>query len=819
MMAKKWPIGYWLALVLVLALAAGAGAQTRTGAWVDEVVIVEEASSAAAITRLEVGEFDVYAFTISDAGLFQRTQASPFLTYSQSFGSYNELTFNPYGPEFNDGRLNPFSVARIREAMNWLIDRDYIVNEIMGGMAVPKFFPITAAFPDYARYADTARALELKYAYDFEKARSVITEEMEKLGAQLVGGVWHYKGSPVEIIALIRIEDERQIIGDYIANQLENVGFVVNRLYRSAADASPLWMTADPAEGRMHFYTGGWVTTAVDRDQAGNFDYFYTPRGLASPLWMAYQPTPEFDEVADRLGRNDFSSMEERGELFRKALELAMEDSVRVWLVDRQAFTPRRSEIVVTADLAGGVAGARLWAPTLRRVGQVGGTIRIGLPSVLTEPWNPLGGTNWVYDAMLYRATGEDGVAFDPYTGLTYPWRLERAEVYIKEGLPVSKTLDWVSLHFVPEIQVPADAWIDWDPVAQRFITVGEKYPEGLTALSKSVAYYPADFYEKVKWHDGSPISVGDVVLGLILTFDRANPQSAVYDESVVPSFSSFIQSFRGARIASVDPLVVEYYSDVYALDAEWNVSDLFPYYSFGPGAWHNLALGLLAEANQDTAFTSAKATALGVDYLNMIAGETVGILARYLEQASASNYVPYAPTLGQYISADEARERWSNLTRWYQEKGHFWLGTGVLYLERAFPVEKTAVLKRFELHPDPADRWDIFAEPMIAEADVEGPARVSIGGRARFDVWVTFDGEPYPGNLISEVKYLIIDSRGEVAAVGTADFVADGLYEVNLTADVTSKLSAGSNRLEVVVVPIPVSIPTFSSATFVSTP
>jgi len=818
-MARKLPVGAWLTLVLVLALAAGAGAQTRTGAWVDEVVVIEEASSAAAITRLEVGEFDIYAFTLSEAPLFQRTEASPALTYSQSFGSTTELTFNPYGPEFNDGRLNPFSVPRIREAMNWLIDRDYIATEIMGGMAVPKFFPIGSAFPDYARYADTARSLELKYAYNPELARSVITEEMQKLGAQLVNGVWHYKGRPVEIIALIRIEDERRIIGDYVSNQLESLGFVVQRLYRAAADASPIWQNADPAEGRMHFYTGGWVTTLVDRDQADVFDFYYTPRGLATPLWQAYTPAPEFDEVANRLGRNDFSSMEERGELFRRAMELALEDSVRVWIVDRLSFTPRRNEVLVTADLAAGVAGARLWAPTLRLANRVGGTVRVGLPSVLTEPWNPLGGTNWVYDAMLYRGTSEDHTAFDPYTGLAYPWRIERAEVYVKEGLPVSKTLDWLSLEFVPEIQVPADAWIDWDPVAQRFITVGEKYPQGLTANLKSVAYYPADLYQKVKWHDGSPISAADMVLSLILEFDRAKPESAVYDESVVPAYNQFVDSFRGARIVSTNPLVVEWYTDNFGLDAELSVEGLYPYYNFGPGAWHNLALGLLAEANEETAFTSAKASKLGVDHLNMIAGETVGILARHLEQARASNYIPYAPTLSQYITADQARERWANLTRWYQEKGHFWLGTGVLYLERAFPVEKTAQLKRFELHPDRADRWNIFTEPMIAEVEVEGPARVSAGVQARFGVWVTFRGDLYPGDLISEVKYMVIDSSGEVALSGTAEFIGDGLYEVHLTPEQTRRLAAGSNRLEVVVVPIPVSIPTFASTTFVTTP
>ncbi len=63
------------------------------------------------------------------------------------------MTFNTYGPEFQDGRLNPFAVRAIREAMNMLVDRDYVANEIYGGLAVPKLFATNSAFPDYTRYA------------------------------------------------------------------------------------------------------------------------------------------------------------------------------------------------------------------------------------------------------------------------------------------------------------------------------------------------------------------------------------------------------------------------------------------------------------------------------------------------------------------------------------------------------------------------------------------------------------------------------------------------------------------------------------------
>lgn len=820
MSLKKWQWAPMLAIMLVVALASVVGAQTHKGALVDRVIFVEEQSEAQGVTRVEVGEFDLYAQTLTRPDLFDRTVASPFMTYSQSFGSYTELTFNPSGPEFQDGRLNPFSVARIREAMNWLIDRDYIVNEIYGGMAVPKFFPITSAFPDYARLADVAMTLELKYAHDPQRAADIISEEMVKLGASLVNGVWHYKGAPVEILALIRIEDERRIVGDYVSSLLEDIGFQVTRLYRSAADASPLWYSADPSEGRMHFYTGGWITTAVSRDQSDNFDYFYTPRGLATPLWFAYNPSEDFDRVSQLLDRQEFRTMEERAELFAEAMELALQDSARVWLVDQLAFTPRRSDILVAADMAGAVGGSWLWAATLQRAGQIGGDVTIGIPSILTEPWNPLAGTNWIYDMMLIRGISEAATVPDPYTGLAYPRRIERAEVTLLEGLPVGKTLDWIDLSFSPEpIEVPGDAWIDWDPVEQRFITVAEKHPEGLTALRKSVVYYPADMSETVTWHDGSPVTVGDFVIGMILTHDRAKEASEFYDSSAAPGYQSFMVAHKGERIVSTNPLIIETYSDTYALDAELNVTTHWPQYTFGPGPWHTLAIGLLSEANQDTAFSSAKASELGVEWLNMIGGPSLAALERHLAQARASNHIPYAPTLSQFISAEEAAQRYANLSKWYADRGHFFLGTGVLYLHSVHPVEGSAVLARYENHPDRADRWSIFAEPMYAEVEVEGPARVSAGRSARFDIWVTFDGEPYPSDLLNVVSYVVVDANGNVAFTGEAEFVADGLYEVVLTSEQTAELPVGANLMNAIVVPIPVAKPTFEAATFVVTP
>ncbi|MFO7742091.1 MAG: ABC transporter substrate-binding protein, partial [Anaerolineae bacterium] len=264
----------------------------RKGAWVDTVIMSEEPSSDAAVTRLETGDLDLYAYSISEAPIAERIAESDVVEAWTSYGSYNELTFNTAGPEFEDGRLNPFSVPRIREAMNYLVDRTYIAEEISGGMAIPRFTAINFASKDTAVLADVIAAIELQYAYDKERAEEIVTEEMEALGAEMVDGTWTYNGEPVELIGLIRVEDERTEIGDYFANQLEDLGFTVRRDYKTSTEAATCWLSEQPSAGWFSYYTGGWVSTSISRDEGSNFNFFYTPDGYTGvPLWDNYTPT------------------------------------------------------------------------------------------------------------------------------------------------------------------------------------------------------------------------------------------------------------------------------------------------------------------------------------------------------------------------------------------------------------------------------------------------------------------------------------------------------------------------------------------------
>ena len=792
---------------------------TRHGGWLDEIVF-SVVSSDSAVTQLKAGTIDIYAGGLASAEFPTITDAG--LSYSTSNGLYYDELYNP-GVCTDTTQLNPFSNPKIREATNWLYDRNYINQEVYAGGGLVKFFPIQTNGPDYADLAEVARSLEAKYAYDTDKAKEVITTEMEGMGATMgADGKWEFNGTPITLIHLIRTDSDgtRVPIGDYVSTQLESVGFTVDRQYKLSREAGPLWLGTDPVECQWHVYTAAWSSTQIDRDERDMWQQMHLPTSVQGEMVFTGNAVgPEFQKIGDDLATGNYTSQEQRRELMVKAMELGLQDSLQVWLIDGKNYTPYQTNVQVASDLAAGVEGASIYPYTLRFADQEGGSLKWGEPDLFATPWNPVAGSNWAFDQAAIRATasGFNGLMPDPFTGLYLPLRVESAEVTVLDSLPpVNQTLDWVTLNTAAEIPVPADAWVDWDATTQTFIEAGE----GKTAKLKSVVTYPADFFETVKWHDGSNVTIGDIVMSLIMTFDRAKPESAIYDEQAVPIFESFISAFRGVRIASTDPLVVEYYTDTVEPDAENNAfNTLFPSYAYGEAPWTSIAIGNRAEVAGEVAWSEDKAVAAEIEHTSFNGGPALEILARHLDEAIAASEIPYEPTLGEYITADEAAARYASLKAFYDDHNHFWLGTGPYYLDQAFLTEKTLTLKQFADHPDLADRWAGFSEPRLAEATIDGPGQVKISEEATFDVFVTFKGEPYPQADIKEVKYLLYNATGEVVKVGSAEAVADGQYAVVLSGEDTGTLVAGSNKLEVAVIPLPVAVPTFSSLEFVTAP
>jgi len=790
---------------------------SRHGGWLDQIVF-SVVSADSAVTQLQAGAIDVYAATLSSNQLASIQAAG--LKYAPVAGLYYDIMYNP-AVCADATVMNPFADRKIREATNMLYDRNYINQEIYAGGGLPKFFTIQTNGPDYADLADVARGLEAKYAFNEAKAIADIATAMTADGATMgADGKWQFNGQPIVLNFLIRPDSDgtRKPQGDYVAAQLEKAGFAVERLYKKSSEASPIWKGTAANLCQWNLYTAAWSMPVIERDAKADFQQMYLPDSSQQcEPFLSNVSDPVFQQVGDDLANGKFTTIQQRHDLMVQAMTLSLQDSLQVFILDSRSFAPYNTNVQISANLAGGIEIAPIAYYTARFVGQEGGTLKWGESDLFTDPFNPVVGSNWAWDQGALAAMNGAAFMSDPYTGLQWPLRAEKAELTVQTGLPVFKSLDWITLTTADTIAVPADAWVDWDAATQTFKTAGD----GITAKIKSVIYYPADMFDTVTWHDGSKISAADFVMAMIEFFDRAKPESAIYDaDNAVPYFESWFSSFKGVKIVSVNPLVIETYSDNYVSDAELNITTWWPNYGFGEAPWDAIAVANLAEAAGEIAYSAEKSAAKSIEQTSFVGGPTLAVMAKYLDQAIAAKTIPYAPTMSAYLTADEAAARYAALKTFYTDRGHFEVGTGPYYLYKAFLVEKSLILQNYTAYPDTPDRWSNFAEPKISVVDITGPAgSVKIGAPATFDIAVTFGGQPYASADLKMVKYILYDATGAVVKSDLATLVSEGNYQVVLPAEVTSLLAAGSNKLEVAVVSNLVAVPTFQSVQFVTAP
>jgi peptide/nickel transport system substrate-binding protein len=699
------------------------------GAWCDEIIVSQEVSGAAAILKIQEGTVHLYGHGLTDQELFNTVADDPNLDYKQCLGGSRDFLYNCYGPEFADGRLNPFSSAKLREATQWLLDRDYAADEVLGGQGVPLYTQLAPGGAEATRYKELVDGVIEYYSYNPTKAFDVIAAEMANLGATLVDDKWHYNGEPVVLNQIIRTDlAPYPELGDYFADQLESVGkFTVERLYRASSE---VWTTAillgDVTQGVWNIYGGGWGMPAVFRTEVHSWAQFNTHVVMGwGPPWTHLEPLMALPEWSDMfqaimdLRNTAFNTMEEREDMVELVLTTVRQFANSIWSVAITEFYPYTTDIDLVLDKCGGVSFQ--FPFTVHFVDDagdpvLGGSLSIELPSILVQPINPVEGSAMTYDIMLSRdLTGDPDVMPHPQTGLYMPHAFERADVTIKSGLPVGisdESADyWCTLSFEDEITVPDSAWADWDAENQVWLTAAERalYEEDYTQTvnRKSVVYYPDDIFEK-PLHDGSTLSLGDFMMSAIIAYDRGKEASAIFDETEKANVEQYLSQIKGWEITSTDPLTITTWSDVYGLDAEHSLTTWWPgygtYEEFAP--WHTITVGVMAETDNQLCFTVGKAEELGVEWMDYTKGPSLPILKAQLDEAAAEEYIPYRPTLANYIQPLERQERWANLLNWYDEQGHFYVSSGAYYLEQVYPIQKIFVLKAFDDYPEPFDRY-----------------------------------------------------------------------------------------------------------------
>ncbi len=201
------------------------------------------------------------------------------------------------------------------------------------------------------------------------------------MGATLVDGKWKYKDAPVTLIFIIRNDSDgtRLPIGEYVAAQLEALGFTVDRQYEDRLRSLPHLDRLRPLRWSMAPVHRCLVLHRTrprpEQHLPGNVPGLQRSGYPCFPCTM--YPIPNSRNLATNwLPSQTSRTVEERHEMMARALELSLQDSLQVFLIDGKSFIPYVSNVVATADLAAGVEGAQIWPFTLRFADKEGGTVR-----------------------------------------------------------------------------------------------------------------------------------------------------------------------------------------------------------------------------------------------------------------------------------------------------------------------------------------------------------------------------------------------------------------------------------------------------------
>jgi len=789
------------------------------GANLDSVTFIG-VTEESVVTQLVAGEIDIFAGSMP--GKYRTEIEEAGIANVNLPGTYYELMTN--NAHFDDGSFNPFTVREFRVGLSKAVDREYICSEIFDGAAVPRYFNEGPFGVDYAKYIEYARAAEAYLAHDKELGIEMMQTAMADAGIEKnADGYYEENGVVMEFVFLIRNEDGvRQNIGDYVSNLLEEVGFMVDRQYKTSGECWGAINSGTPQTGHWDIYTGGWGASTLARDSGIYWHDMNSPDSrYGMPEFACYEISDEFNTLLEDVAYNKYASIAERDELFSQAFDLEAYYSNHIWLADSLAYTVWDNDVTTSYNLAAGVDSSNLTAYSLKFTeGRGGDLVWANQAPPLNDPVNPVSGTNQTYDNQFLNFTRDYVFMGDPYTGLQYPKRAEKMEVVVETGLPVGKTYDWVDLTFEDEIVVPADTMVDWDVETETWILQGEE--EKATAKLKSVVYFGSDLSDYT-WHDGTPLSMADIMMVQIMGYATAYEGSDLYDEYIAPSFLSSQELDKGWRIVSEDPIVIELYNDSYALDAESSVTDAgefgWTYDSTGSQAsWSAVAAGNeVFRSGLATYSSGGAADNDAVEWMNYLDGPTLGYLEEAYKKLAAESYIPFEPTMGKYVTPEEAKAAYEASLAFYEEHGHFVIGCGPYYISHVMSTEGSLTVTAYDDYKEDRHRWDFLSTPKTATVELDGPASVSADAEAVFEVYVEDPaGEAYPAAEIATVKYLLFDSKGEIVDVVGVEATEDGLYEIVLSADVIAGLGEGACKLEVVVSPSAVASPSIVPAEFV---
>jgi len=768
-----------LLLVIILSVISFQVANADQGTFVDEIQFIQYLDENTALEEVRNGNLDMYFFRISSDRIDSVESREGLQVFESTGGSYSILV-NPAESE----EFNPFSIKDVRFALNYLVDRKLIVNELMGGYGTTMISNYGPFDPDYLYIIDALESFHFRYNPSL--AEEMITTALSDAGAKKINGMWTYDGKVIELIAFIRSDDPvRKSIGEILSFELERIGFKVNKDFGDLNKAFVNVYGSNPADLKWSFYTEGWGgrSAFVKYDPVG-LGQMYSPwfsnmPGFNDPSYWTYQ-NEYLDAITQKIYTGNFSSADERIDLFKEATIEGVNESVRIFLASKidQYIVNEKIDGIIN-DLGAGVPTR--FTPINARSDS--NSLKIGVKQIYQGAWNPVMGISDIYSRQIWDTLYDPSVFKHPYTGDTFPIRT----AYVIETAGSDGKLD-----------VPDDAII-WDPVLQSWRSVDANIQ------STSKVTFDLTFS---KWHNGSPMDMNDVLHSLYFTIEWGSEQQEndkTFDTEFTPRASQTVKTLIAVR--PLDEKTLEVYVDYWHFD-EGEIADWASLWSSVP--WEIMTAMEQSVIDGKVSFSRSGAVSKSVNWLSLIVPNDAEIIKQYLTEFKDSGHVPIALAYFN-LGNNYFDSRYDASIKWIEENNHAVISNGPFYLQSYSPESRTITIRAFadESYPYEPGHWKDFENvkfPKIIQVDI--PDVIKQGAILSVPI-ITEDA--------TKIDYFFTNNQGESVASGTQMLDSERTI-LTLTPEQTDKFGIGANDLKVFAVSESVLRPDIHNVSFLVT-
>ena len=750
---------FWLVAILALIILVPLHvASAEKGTFVDRVQFIQYLDENTALEEVRNGNLDVYYFRVSSDRIDTEKARENIEVFESTGGSYSIL-LNPSVSE----SFNPFSITDVRFALNYLVDRKLIVNELIGGYGRTMVSNYGTFAADYLSIIDELESFHFKYNPSL--ANQLITEELEKAGAKKIDGSWYYDEKQIEITFFIRSDDPvRKSIGGILSSELENIGFKINKDFGDLNKAFVVVYGSDPADQKCHLYTEGWGSSGFTKYDSVGLAQMYSPwfsnmPGNNNPGYWNYE-NAQLDSLTKKIYVSDFTSAEERISLIEEATKVGVSESVRIFLASKTDQYVANDSIDGVINALGAGVPTRF---TPINVKSDSDSLTVGVKQIYQGSWNPVAGFSDVYSNQIWLNLYDPGVFSHPFTGKTIPIRTQ-----------------WQVENFGTDrkITVPEDAII-WDIENQRWEEVGINHE----ATSKVT-------FDLIlgNWHHEQNMDMNDILYSTYFLSEWGSEQrenDKTYDSEFSPQAAQNAKTLVG--IKPIDHDTIEIYVDYWHFDEAEIASWSTPWSSM---PWEIVAASEKAVLDGKVSFSRSGGISKNVNWLSLIIPNDARIIQQYLIQLKESEYIPPSLQNSQH-DWQYFEQRYDAAISWIEQNNHAIISNGPFYLDNYSPESRTITIKSFDSdgYPFESGKWGEFEQikfPKITDIMISDV--VNLGNS--FTIQVQAEDS-------SKIHYFVSNSRGETVSSGI-NSIHNNLSEIMITEEDASNLNVGANTLKI---------------------